>query len=45
MADKMFPFKNVEAVNDLENKLSLDENSLVQFVCMHMINTIYYKKK
>lgn len=39
----MFPFKNVDIFNDLENKLNLDENGLVQLVCIQMINTIYYK--
>ncbi|CAI6344136.1 unnamed protein product [Macrosiphum euphorbiae] len=28
--EKIFPFKNVEAVEDMENKLNLDENTAVQ---------------
>lgn len=36
-------FKNVEAVNDFKNKLSLDENSVIQWVCMYMIHTFYCK--
>lgn len=38
--EKIVLFKNVKAVN-LKNKLSLDENSVVKLVCMHMIFTLY----
>lgn len=38
--EKIVLFKNLKAVN-LKNKLSLDENSVVKLVCMHMIFTLY----
>lgn len=42
--EKIFPSKNLEAVNDLKIKLNLDENTSVQLVCMlYMFNTFYYK--
>lgn len=43
--EKIVLFKNVIAVNDLKNKLNLDENSVVQLICIYIIYTLYYKTK
>jgi len=36
--EKIFPFKNVEAVDDMENKLNLDEKTAVQLVFIYYNN-------
>jgi hypothetical protein len=36
--EKIFPFENVESVDDMENKLNLDENTSVQLVFRYYNN-------